>query len=262
MSNFKMRVKHSAPTLFAIGGIGAGIGAVIFSVKATIKAVKTVDEMKSNGEEITKQKVIKKVIPYYLPTIGFGAAAITCVFTSNKISVKRNKILTEENKELMKMCLSAGQVVTSLTKDKKEEIGEIVEETKDKKQSKKTPEVKSKPILNPNEEVIIFDTLTTSIFRTTYGRFKHAELELNSMLYENNLACGRVTLARLHELMGGESDSISRNYCWDQYVMANDWGECFIRFQEYPAVAQDGTPMILLSYDCPPVTVDEADRGY
>lgn len=82
-------VKTNAPQILAGLGIAFGLGAVGMTAKATVEAVKIVDDMKNDNPEPTKKEIVKAVWKEYIPAAGLTAASVGCVVGSVHISARR-----------------------------------------------------------------------------------------------------------------------------------------------------------------------------
>lgn len=83
-------VKKNLPQILTGAGIATGIGSVVVTIPATIKAVRAHDQAKlEKGADLTKGETLKVVWKYYIPTAALGASSIACVVMSNVESSKR-----------------------------------------------------------------------------------------------------------------------------------------------------------------------------
>ena len=88
-------IQKNAPQILSGLGIAFGVGAVGFSVKATVKAVEIVKEKeKEKGEKLTKKEIVQSTWKSYIPVATCSAASVACVVASTHISMRRLATMT------------------------------------------------------------------------------------------------------------------------------------------------------------------------
>lgn len=129
--NFKNELIRRSPSLLLGGGIAGFIGAVIMSAKATPAAHE--ESLNIDYEEnylhipVSRKEKIRRILPYYIPTIGMVMLSTGMVLSSNRIMRNRYTSLlalyTLTNKALGEW---ENATASSVTKKKLEQIRDKV----------------------------------------------------------------------------------------------------------------------------------------
>ena len=83
-------VKHSPEILTGLG-IAGMFGSIIFTVQATVKATKAVENKKRelNKEKLNSREIVSVSWKYYIPTVVSFVSGAACVLGSDTITKKR-----------------------------------------------------------------------------------------------------------------------------------------------------------------------------
>lgn len=85
--------RNASTILTGIGGAGV-VTTTVMAVKATPKALKSIEEAKTiKGDELTTIEKIKVAGPKYIPTIIVGTATVACIFGANILNKRQQAAL-------------------------------------------------------------------------------------------------------------------------------------------------------------------------
>lgn len=255
--------KHSPEILTAVGIVGM-VTTVVLAVKATPKALESIDkeinkknkelveEAKKNGE--TKCSQISKLDPVetvkvawkpYIPAAITGVVSIGCLIGANSVNAKRNAALA-----------ATAQLTASTLAEYKKQVNETVdEETKKsiedkvaKEKLKKNPVKEERPVREP--EIILdtanhlcYDAGGNQYFRSDEQTIRAAINKLNSRM---NGGEPYVSLNDLYSELGIRGTDVGELLGWNMYrdgIIEPDFSS---------QIASTGEPCIVLSYSVAP----------
>lgn len=115
MGKITSGVKRNMPSILAfIGALGV-IGTAVLTGRATVAAVKLLDDAKeAKGEPLTLFETVSIAGPAYIPAVVTGAASIGCIVGSNRLHKERNAAL-----------LSTSLMLSEIHKDYKDKVIEL-----------------------------------------------------------------------------------------------------------------------------------------
>lgn len=235
--------KKNLPTILTWTGAISTAGALYYTGKATVKAVRVYDELKK-GDELDKKEFVKTVGPYYVPAVILAASSIGCGFSSNHINLKRQRMLSG--------ALFASNEALSVVKRKiedkigKEEAKQLTEECRKELDARKVPTYLS-------EEVIrVHDAFMNYTFETTMTRLIDAETEVNRQLNNPAWSIGIVPYDRFYSWMKAKPPKGSNLYVWECYDMQCGYESSWIDFYHEDTVDADGHRLIILRFTIEP----------
>lgn len=80
---------YKMPLILTIIGSAGVIVTVVSAVRATPKALKSIDEAtEEKGEELTTFEKVQAAAPAYVPTVLMGASTIACIFGANALNAR------------------------------------------------------------------------------------------------------------------------------------------------------------------------------
>lgn len=180
-------VEHSPEILTAVG-IGGMFTSTILAVKATPKALKTIDEKKKEEqkEELTTVETVKATWKHYIPAAVTGVASAACIIGGNSIRAKRSAAI-----------LTAYQVSTTALNEYKDKVVEVVGEEKAKEIRDKVVEEKKETIANSHstviissdEDIIVYEPISNQEFKSTTNKVEKAMIEMNRRLTSGSEFC-------------------------------------------------------------------------
>lgn len=176
----KLADKHSPEILLGIG-LGGMIVTVILAVKATPKAMKSVEKKKEekSKDKLTFKETIGATWKYYIPALLTGVAAGACMIGSNAIQSKRNYALAA-------IATASEAALKSYTEKVIETVGE--------KKEREIRSSSSQDLLNNHDVIekniiitskgntLCFDPMTNSDFVSDMDQIQKAVNEVNRRL--------------------------------------------------------------------------------
>ena len=233
--------RHSSTILTVLGAAGV-VGTTVLAIKATPKAVKTIDDAeREKGEELTKVEVVRMAGPIYIPTIIMGSVTITCIFGANVL-----------NKHQQASLASAYALVNSSYKEYQNKLKELYGEEADQKIREAIVIEKAKDIHisseclcgkcdlsvedSGSEPKLFYDEWSQRYFEATIEQVITAEYHLN----RNFILRGCAMLNEFYEFLGLEETAVGSTIGWaigdDFYwidfdhnkVTLDDGLECYI----------------------------------
>lgn len=160
-------VKHSPEILVGLG-IAGSVGAVIFGIKATPKAIKLIDERKKKEkkQKLTVPEVIGTTWKCYIPCVALETASIACILGSRKIDAKRYAALA-----------AAYSLAESQITEYKDKVKEVVGEKKAVQIEDAIAEDKVKAIPVKEDEIIYTGHGETLCLDAVSGRYFKSDIE-------------------------------------------------------------------------------------
>lgn len=241
---FRCWFKKNLPTILTWTSAISTAGALYFTGKATVKAVRVYDQLKGDNNEVDKKELVKRVIPYYIPAAGFAASSIACTFSSNHINLKRQRVLSGA-------LFASNEALSAFKKKVEEKIGK--EETKQITDECKKEITEKKAITYITDEVIkIRDSFMNYTFETTMTRLIDAENEVNCQLNNPAWGSGIVPYDTFYSWMKVKPPKSADLYVWESYEMQCGWERSWVNFYHEDTVDPDGRRLIILSFDIEP----------
>ena len=237
-------IKHRSPEILIMTGIGLMGTSVIFGMKAGIKAKEVIDKKtKEKGGNLSKEELVKTVLPVCAPTIATFAAGAVCVVCADHIHVKRNAALTAA-------ATLAERSLNAYAKAVKEEVGEekekeirnkttISEAVKNIEQGKVQT-----PVNFPNGDcnILCYDDLSGRYFHSNKNRIESAANRFNKQMRDEV----RLTLNEWYGYLGLDDVQIGENLGWD----IDDNG--YIDIVYLSRLDDNGRPAMVIGYSKPP----------
>lgn len=243
--------RHGSTILSVAGGVGVVLTTVT-AVKATPKALESLEEAKKEkNEDLTTIEKIKIAGPKYIPTILIGTSTIACIFGAN-ITNKRHQAAL----------VSAYTLVDSSFKEYKQKLKELYgEETHNNVVDAIAVEKvdrdwsvsgayfgQSCDLANEEacgEPVLFYEEISGRYFESTI------EQVLNSMyhLNRNYILRGYAYLNELYDFLGIEQNDYGSVMGW----APNDESEYWIEFNTRKTVLDDGLEVYILELPFEPV---------
>lgn len=243
--------RHGSTILTVAGGVGVVL-TTITAIKATPKALESLEEAKKEkNEELTTIEKIKIAGPKYVPTILIGTGTIACIFGANIMNTRHQAAL-----------VSAYTLVDSSFKEYKQKLKELYgEETHNNVIDAIAVEKvdrdwsisgayfgQSCDLANEEacgEPVLFYEEISGRYFESTI------EQVLNSMyhLNRNYILRGYAYLNELYDFLGLEQNDYGSVMGW----APNDDGEYWIEFNTRRTVLDDGLEVYILELPFEPV---------
>lgn len=234
-------VKKNAPGILTGLGIVAGIGATVFAIKATPKALELIEEKKDElqVDKLTPMETIKTVWKCYIPTVLSSVTSTACLIGASSVNARRNAALAT--------AYSLSRTALTEYKDK------VIETVGEKKEKAIRDEVaKEKIERNPvsGHEVIITEKGPTLCYDGVFGRYFKSDIDtLKRAMNEMNrqMVCGDmyVSLNEFYDEIGLSHIEIGDRLGWNV-----DDGTIELEFSSQ--LAEDGTPCLVVGYNVSP----------
>ncbi len=192
-------VSDNAPTILTGIGVIGTVATAYLTGKATVKAVKKVEEkkfikhlhepattaVKKNNEELNKTDTFKLVWMCYIPPVAAGVGTIAAIVFANQINARRLAALAasyeilggrfDEYKDKMKEKLGVKK-----ESDARDEIAQDA--------VNRNPVGKNEVIVTGGGEVLCYDKYTGRYFMSSMDALKKAENEVNFYVLNNQYA--------------------------------------------------------------------------
>lgn len=171
-------VRHEPEILMSMGIAGL-LFATIWTVKATVSAVRAVDKKKEelNKDKLTFKETMGTVWKYYIPSIASTIISVPCIIAGNRVSSKRTAALaaayTISETALQEYQAKARDVVGG---KKEQEIREAV--CKDRVQSTPCNTV----LLTGDGDSLFFEPTSARYFKSSWSKILKAANELNAKM--------------------------------------------------------------------------------
>lgn len=246
--------KHSPEILTGMGVTGM-LAAVIFSIRATPKAEKAIEEKKKelDKEKLTVGETIKATWKYYVPTAITLAGSTACIIGANSVNTRRNAALA-----------AAYTISETALQEYQDKVKEVVGERKENdirtdierdKLNANPPKVTQVEFVGQGDQ-LFKDGISQRYFKSTYERVMQAERELQRQMLPGrdpfDIDDGYITMDDVYIALGLETAGDDRRwYLKDGYI----------EFKPMAILLDNGTTCTVLTYgDRKPK--DKALRNY
>lgn len=251
VSNVKsMAVKHSPEILTGIG-IAGMFTAAFLTGKATVKAVRIVDQMdvidKKTCEIIkpTKKEIVKECWRLYIPATFTLAASTACLIGASSVNLKRNTALAAAYKLSEKALTEYKSAVVETIGEKKETD---VREKVAKKQIESQP-LKSTDIYITNKGTVLFyDPISTKYFKSDMNTIESAVNAINKTILTSAFNEG-ATLNDFYDEIGLPHSSVGDSMGWNVDNLLEIYYSSQIAGKD---TEYEGIPCIVMDYVNPP----------
>lgn len=171
--------KNSPVILTSISVVGVATTAIL-AVKATPKAMRLIEELEEQKQElqepVTKKDIIKETWKCYIPAMVVGGATVACIIGSTSISTRRNAALASVyslSEKAMKEYQA--KVVETIGEKKNQEIKDKVAAEK----LKRDPVGDKEIVITGNGEMLCYDALSGRYFKSDIEKIKSSINQLN-----------------------------------------------------------------------------------
>jgi hypothetical protein len=231
---------NSATILTCLSALGV-VATSVLTVKATVKAVRIIDEAECvKKEDLNKLEVVKATYQCYIPAVLVGTSTMFCIFGANVL-----------NKRQQASLISAYTLVDNSFKEYKNKLKELYgEETHNNVINalavEKAAEIdvwangltgEYNLITSDGEPRLFYEEYSGRYFESTIERVMNAEYHLN----RNYVLRGDAALNELYEFLGLEQTDYGYSVGWS-YVDGLSW----IDFNHRKTVLEDGLECYIL----------------
>lgn len=232
MNVMKLVQKNSSTILTCIGAAGV-IATAVLTGRATIKAVRIVDE----SETHSKKEIVKTVWKEYVPAAGIGIATIACIFGANTLNKRQQAAL-----------MSAYALLDQTYKEYKSKIKDVLGEEAEQKVEDAIAEEKV-PDICPEEGKLLF-------YEPNYGQgFERTMLEVQDAEYRLNQKFaveGEASLNDFFELLGLNKTDTGDLIGWSQEMAWDNYNYTWIEFEHELKKTEGGREYYQINMPFPP----------
>lgn len=228
--------KHSPEILTGIG-IAGMITTTILAVKATPKALKSIEEKKEEiqVEKLTPKETVKSTWKYYIPAAVTGVTSTICLVGASRVSLKRNAALATAYKISETALAEYQEQVLETIGEKKEQT---VREKVNQKQIEKVDPVRSEIYITGDGESLCLDPLSKRLFESDIDKIRKAENRLNKQMIHD--ICGSVSLNEFYEEIGLDHTDVGDILGWNT--------ENLIDLDITPGMTSNGKPCLVIGH--------------
>jgi hypothetical protein len=216
------------------------ITTVVLAVKATPKAMKSIEEAKEEkGEELTKFETVKAAAPAYVPSVVSGAATMACIFGANVLNKRKQASLA-----------SAYMLVGSAYRDYKNKVKETIGE--EAEQAIQDAIIKDK---YANSEVEAFgDTVLfgDDYYGTCFALTMEDMLRATYHFNRNFVLRGYASLNEFYAFLDLPPIEGGDSLGWNSYLGETYYGYTWVDFNFRRITLDDGLECYMIEYPFPP----------
>lgn len=235
--------KHSPEILTGIG-IAGMITSTVMAVKATPKALRLLDEYKSERgypeetEKISPVEVVKTTWLCYIPSVIISSVSVMCLIGASSTNLRRNAALA-----------TAYTLSETTLKEYQEKVVETIGEKKERTIREEV--AKDKLVKDPVREVILtekggnticYDAISGRYFKSDRDKIGRAMNELNRRMRDELY----VTLNDFYYEIGLDPTALGDDLGWNI-----DKGYLDLAFSSH--LDANGTPCLVIDYRVAPV---------
>lgn len=234
--------KHSPEILTGLG-IAGMITTTILAVKATPKALQSIDEKKKeeHKDELTVIETVKATWKPYVPAVVTGVVSVGCLIGANSVNLKRNAALA-----------TAYQLSSTALADYKEKMIETVGEKKEKairdkiaqEKVDKNPVESSNVIITGNGKTLCYDPQFGQYFESTIDDIKRAVTELNYRMVDKGEEY--VSLNDFYDELGVDRIDVGEDLGWN---VGRD-GKIVVTTSA--TISKNNVPCVVIHYEVAP----------
>lgn len=244
-------VKHSPEILTGIG-IAGMITSAVMAVRATPKALKSIEEEREyrkldieNGvdecfapEQISKKDVIKLCWKHYVPAVVTGTMSVVCLVGASSVNTRRNAALATAY-TLSETALKEyrEKVVETIGEKKEQAVRDAIAKDKIDKDPVSTREI----IITDKGNTLCYDTISGRYFKSGKDKLERIANELNRRMLNE----GYISLNEFYTEAGLPYLPLGDELGW-----RTDKGLIDLYFSAQ--LAEDGTPCMVVGFDIAP----------
>lgn len=232
MNVMKLVQKNSSTILTCIGAAGV-IATAVLTGRATIKAVRIVDE----SETHSKKEIVKTVWKEYIPAAGIGIATIACIFGANTLNKRQQAAL-----------MSAYALLDQTYKEYKSKVKDVLGEEAEQKVEDAIAEEKVPDICPSDGKLLFYEPNYGQGFERTMLEVQDAEYRLNQKFAVE----GEASLNDFFELLGLNKTDTGDMIGWSQEMAWDNYNYQWIEFEHEPKKTEDGREYYQINMPFPP----------
>lgn len=232
-------VKHQ-PEILTGFGIAGMITTTILAVKATPKALRSIEERKEEmeTEKLPGVEIVKTTWKCYIPATVTGALSIACLISASKVNLKRRTALAAAYKLSETAFTEYKEKVVETIGEKKEKS---VQDEVAKSRIEKEPISKNEVFVTGKGETLCWDYLSGRYFKSDIEQIRKVENILNKRM----LSTDYISLNEFYGEVGLGVTKLGYELGWR---LEDGLIEIYFSSQ----IAEDGTPCIVVEFENPP----------
>lgn len=232
MNVMKLVQKNSSTILTCIGAAGV-IATAVLTGRATIKAVRIVDE----SETHSKKEIVKTVWKEYIPAAGAGIATIACIFGANTLNKRQQAAL-----------MSAYALLDQTYKEYKSKVKDVLGEEAEQKVEDAIAEEKVSDICPADGKLLFYEPNYGQGFERTMLEVQDAEYRLNQKFAVE----GEASLNDFFELLGLNKTDTGDLIGWSQEMAWDNYNYTWIEFEHELKKTEGGREYYQINMPFPP----------
>lgn len=240
MNKTQMFLKRHSSTILTVFGAAGVVGTTILAVRATPKALKLLEEARTDkGEDLTIIETIKVAWKPYIPTAFVGLSTIACLFGANYLNTKSQASL-----------MSAYALLDRTYKEYKEQVEDTYGKDISNKLEHEIVKAKYDEGLGfADDALLFFDYQSMQFFESTMQAVLHAENEFLEMFNARGYAC----LNEYYDILGIPRVNYGYQLGWFCMLENNDPYNCReLTFDYEEITVGDGRPCWVIHTSIPP----------
>lgn len=232
MNVMKLVQKNSSTILTCIGAAGV-IATAVLTGRATIKAVRIVDE----SETHSKKEIVKTVWKEYIPAAGIGITTIACIFGANALNKRQQAAL-----------MSAYALLDQTYKEYKSKVKDVLGEEAEQKVEDAIAEEKVPDICQEEGKLLFYEPNYGQGFERTMLEVQDAEYRLNQKFAVE----GEASLNDFFELLGLNKTDTGDLIGWSQEMAWDNYNYTWIEFEHELKKTEGGREYYQINMPFPP----------
>lgn len=233
--------KHAPGILTGIG-IAGMITTTILAVKATPKALKLLEEKKTELEtdKLTFKETVATTWKCYLPAAATCAVSTTCIIGASSVSARRNAVLTTAYKLSETAFHEYRDSVVESVGEKKERA---IREKLSQKRLDQNPVSKSEVILTERGNTLFCESTSKRYFKSDINYINKSVNALNKRMISD--MSGSISLNDFYYEIGLSSTSLGDVLGWNVV-------DGLIEIELVAGKDDEGNPCLVIEYERPP----------
>jgi hypothetical protein len=233
--------KHAPGILTGIGTAGM-ITTTILAVKATPKALRLLEEKKSELEtdKLTLKETVATTWKCYAPAAATCALSATCIIGASSVNARRNAVLTTAYKLSETAFQEYRESVVDAVGEKKERA---IRENLSQKRLDQHPVSRSEVILTEKGNTLFCESTSKRYFKSDIDHINKVVNALNKRMISD--MTGSISLNDFYYEIGLSSTSLGDALGWNVV-------DGLIEIELTAGKADDGNPCLVIEYERPP----------
>ena len=237
----KLFVKRNGSTILTVAGGFGAVATTVMAVKATPKALQTIELAEEvKGEKLTKTEIIKVAGPAYIPAAIIGVGTLACIFGANVL-----------NKHQQASMASAYALLDGSYKEYRKKVRDLYDDSVDEKIKSEIAKDHYKETVihvGPDKE-LFYDYFSERYFESTLYDVLKAEAGLNRIIAND---CGAY-LNEFYELLGLEEIEAGKELGWSNGILEAMYWTNWVDFSHSKTTMEDGTECTVITMMQEPV---------